>query len=255
MIRSLYLSGTQMVVQRKRMDVVTNNIANAETAGYKADSLLSQSFKDMMLSRVGDPAVLNMRKEVGPLNTGVHVDEVITNFDVGSLQETGRLSDVGLASAGFFAISTPAGERYTRDGSFHFNSEGDLITSDGYYVMGEGSDKINISNAGAGFTIEPSGNILDAEGNNVGKLRVVNFEKLEDLRKTGHNLFLNYSGQPVEEVEAYEVRQGYLEASNAQMSIEMVNMLQLYRSYETSQRMVRMVDESLAKTVNEVGKV
>lgn len=254
MIRSLYTSGTHMVVQRKRMDVVTNNIANVETAGYKTDKLLSRSFSDLMLSRVGDPAVLSERSGVGPLNTGVHIDEVVTDFSQGSVQHTERLTDVALVTEGFFVISTPDGDRYTRDGSFHFDAEGYLRTSDGFNVMGEGGI-IQVSNAGEGVTIEAGGNIVDADLNAVAKLKVVDFENYEDLRKMGNNLFLNYTNQPVQDVESYEVRQGYLEASNVQMAIEMVDMLQLYRSYETSQRMVRMVDETLQKSVNDVGRV
>lgn len=254
MIRSLYLSGTNMIVQRRRMDVVSNNIANVETAGFKSDKLLSRSFADMMLSRVGDPAILSQRNTVGPLNTGSHIDEVITNFDQGSMMETGRAGDVGLATEGFFVINTADGERYTRDGSFHLDPEGNLLTSDGQTVMGK-NGPIKVPNPSAGFIAETSGVIADAEGNMVDQLRVVNFENLEDLRKVGENRFLNYTDQPVLEMEACEVRQGYLEASNVQMAFEMVDMMQLYRSYETSQRMVRMIDETLQKTVNEVGRV
>lgn len=254
MIRSLYLSGTNMIVQRRRMDVVTNNIANVETAGYKSDKLLSRSFADMMLSRVGDPAVLSHRTEVGPLNTGSHIDEVITNFDQGHMSETGKLTDVGIASKGFFVISTPDGDRYTRDGSFHFDKDGYLRTSDGYNVMGE-NGIIQVENPDQGFTIEVSGVIRDAQDDVVAKFRVVDFEKYEDLRKVGNNRFINYTDQAVQNVDDYEVRQGYLEASNVQVGFEMVDMMQLYRSYETSQRFVKMVDETLQKSVNEVGRV
>lgn len=255
MIRSLYLSGTNMVVQRKRMDVTTNNIANVETAGYKSDKLISRSFRDMLLHKVGDPAIMNIRQEVGPLNTGVHIDEVITSFEQGSMADTGNLTDVALATEGFFVVDTPEGERYTRDGSFRINEDGYLTTNDGYMVMGESGSPIQIENAVAGFSIEVSGTIRNADLEEIDRLRVVNFDNLGDLRKTGHNLYLNFTDQPVQDMENYEVRQGYLESSNVQIGNEIVDMMQLYRSYETSQRMVRMIDESLAKTVNEVGKV
>ncbi len=137
MIRSLYTAGTNMIVQRKRMDVITNNIANVDTTGFKGDKLLSRSFEDMLLERVGDPAVLNRSYNVGPLNTGVHIDEVITDFTQGTVMETGRPTDVALMTDGFFVINTPAGERYTRDGSFSRNAEGYLVTSDGSNVVGE----------------------------------------------------------------------------------------------------------------------
>jgi flagellar basal-body rod protein FlgG len=243
-----------MVLQRKRMDVVTNNIANVDTAGYKPDKLISRSFKDMLLSRVGDPAIVNTYEETGPLNTGVHIDEVVTNFQQGAMMDTGGASDLGLTTDGFFVVSTPDGDRYTRDGSFNITSEGYLVTSDGYYVSGR-EGNIQIPNVSLGFTVQVNGTVTDSEGAAVARLRVVNFEDLNDLRKEGDNLYYSFSGQTPVEVEDYEVRQGYLEGSNAQMALEMVDMMQLYRSYETSQRVVRMIDESLQKTANEVGRV
>jgi len=80
MLRSLYLAATGMMVQRKKMDVLTNNIANAETTGYKRDRLLSRSFKDMMIERTGDPYIVNILSGVGPQNTGIHIDEIFTYF-------------------------------------------------------------------------------------------------------------------------------------------------------------------------------
>lgn len=254
MIRSLYLSGTNMIVQRRRMDVVTNNLVNVETAGYKTDNLLSRSFEDLMLSRVGDPAILSQREEVGPLNTGVHIDEIITDFTQGPLMGTDKSTDVALASDGFFVIQTPDGERYTRDGSFHVDSTGLLLTSDGNRVMGVDGE-IVIENAAEGFIIDTNGYVVNINNEAVARLRVVDFEDKSGLRKTGDNLFYDYNNQGVTELETFDIRSGFLEGSNAQSSIEMVNMLRLYRSYETSQRMVKMVDSTLQKTVNDVGRV
>lgn len=254
MIRSLYTAGTNMIVQRKRMDVITNNIANVDTAGYKSDKLLSRSFEDMLLERVGDPAVISRRYDVGPLNTGIHIDEVVTDFTQGAVQETGRPTDVALMSEGFFVISTPEGERYTRDGSFSRNAEGYLVNSAGNNIVGEDGNNIQIP-IGTEFSIDQHGSILDEDGNSVGKLRVVTFEDHAALRKEGNNNYINFTNAAVENVEGYEVRAGYLEASNSQMAIEMIDMMQTYRTYETNQRVVKMLDDTLQKTVNVVGRV
>ena len=96
MLRSLYTAASGMLVQRKKMDVITNNITNVETTGYKKDQLLSRSFKDMMIERINDPAVINISKTVGPLSTGVHVDEITTDFAQGNMENTERLTDLAI---------------------------------------------------------------------------------------------------------------------------------------------------------------
>ena len=252
MIRSLYLSGTNMIVQRRKMDVTTNNIANLETNGFKADKLLSRSFSDMLLSRVGDPAVLHRRTEVGPLNTGVHIDEVVTSFASGNIVETQKTSDMAIVGDGFFTVATPAGERYTRDGSFVVNRDGFLVSADGHFVLGtNGALRVGDEH----FAVDAVGNVTASDGTYLGQLRVATFDDLAGLRKTGNNLYVNYTNQTVRPAANSEVKQGFLETSNVQAAAEMVEMLTLYRHYETSQRMVKMVDETLAKAVNEVGRL
>jgi flagellar basal-body rod protein FlgG len=251
MLRSLYIAGTGMLVQRKKMDVLTNNIANVETTGYKTDTLLSRSFKDILIERMNDPAVINISNSVGPLNTGVHIDEVVVNFTQGNMEETERLTDLAIDGPGFFTVATQDGERYTRDGSFGINNEGYLVTADGYYVQGAGG-AINVGLGG--FAVDAQGNIT-VDGTSAGQLKIVNFEDLTGLRKTGNNLYANYTGQAVLQTELGTVRQGSLEASNVDITRQMVDMMEISRTYELNQRMVKMIDESLGKTVNEVGRV
>lgn len=252
MIRGLYLSATNMVTQRRRMDIVTNNISNVETSGYRGNTLISRSFDDLMLHRVGDPAVLRHSPSIGPLNTGVHIDEVVTNFTQGRMEQTERPTDMAIEGDGFFVVSTAAGDRYTRDGGFTITNDGYLVNCDGHYVMGEngrifvGDDQFNVA---------LDGTITRSDESYAGQLRIVRFDDLTGLRQTGNNLFINYSNQPVRVADDVDVRQNFLENSNVDMTIEMVQMLNLYRSYETSQRMVKMMDESLSKAVNEVGRV
>ena len=114
MIRGLYIAATGMLSQQRRMDVVTNNLANADTAGFKEDQLLVRSFNDMMIERLNDPAVVGHSAEVGPLGSGIHVDEVATRHESGPMEETGLNTDLALFGDGYFVIQTPAGERYTR---------------------------------------------------------------------------------------------------------------------------------------------
>lgn len=252
MTRGLYTSATHMVTQRNRMDVLTNNIANIETAGFKADTVISRSFRDLLLSKVDDPAVLHTSSSVGPLNTGVRVDEVSTSFVQGNIEHTQSPTDVCIIGDGFFVVSTPYGDRYTRDGSFSVNSQGYLTSADGNYIMGLGG-MIHVGDTN--FTINHNGDVVTSDGAYAGRMRIAGFEDETGLRKAGGNLYYNYTGQPVNDAQGFELRQGSLEASNVNIASEMVNMLTLYRSYETSQRVLRMMDESVGKAVNDVGRV
>ena len=250
MLRSLYLSATNMLVQRKKVDVIANNIANMDTVGYKSDSLLSRSFEDMYLERVNDPG--NKAGGVGPLNTGVHIDEIVTSFDEGSLKMTDRSLDFSIAGDGFFVVSTTAGDRYTRDGNFTINNEGYLVTTDGNRVMGtNGFLKIDATNV----TVDADGNITNAQGTNLGTLRVVSFADKTGLKKAGNNLFLNENNQQAQNAQNVVIRQGSLETSNADITNETLNMMAASRSFETSQRIVKMIDETLGRAVNDIGKV
>jgi flagellar basal-body rod protein FlgG len=245
------MAATGMLVQRKKMDVITNNITNVDTTGYKKDQLLSRSFKDMLISKIDDPAVVNYSTAIGSQNTGVHIDEVVTDFSSGSLEETGEMTDLAIQGDGFFTVSTKNGERYTRDGSFSVNSEGYLVTADGNYVLGT-SGKIRV---GTGkFTVSEQG-VVSVNGTPAGKLKIVNFADTAGLRKEGSNLYANYSTSIVSSTGETAVKQGCLEGSNVDIASEMVDMLSVSRMYETNQRMVKMLDESLDKAVNEVGRV
>ncbi len=251
MLRSLYIAGTGMLVQRKKMDVLTNNIANVETSGYKQDQLLSRSFADVLLDRTNDPSVLNMSNVVGRQNYGTHIDEVVVSFEQGNLEETGMLTDMAIEGSGFFVVSTPNGARYTRDGGFGINNEGFLVNCDGYKVQGI-NGPINVGTEE--FSVDEQGNVAVA-GTVVGQLKIVSFNNLDGLRKEGENLYINYTNQRVYTDNTSTIIQGSLESSNVDITEQIVNMMEISRSYELNQKMVKMIDESLAKAVNEVGRV
>ena len=244
MLRSLYIASTGMLAQRKKMDIVTNNIINIDTTGYKKDTLITRSFQDLMIERLDG-------SYIGPQNTGVHVDDVATSFDQGDLDPTDRLSDVALEGEGFFVVNTADGLRYTRDGAFAVSPDGYLVNADGNYVQGN-NGRIYV---GSGeFTISEQGNVI-VNGATVDRLRVVTFGDLTGLEKVGANMFAAGTAGAPQPAADCKVRQGYLEGSNVDMSEEMVTMVELNRAYQVNQRVLTMLDQSLGKTVNEVGKV
>lgn len=252
MVRGLYLAGTGMLVQRSKMDVITNNIANAETLGYKQDSLLSRSFEDMMISRMNDPSVINRRRDVGPLGTGVHIDEVFTSFSQGTPEQTGLTTDLCLTGNAFFVVNTPQGERYTRAGNFTLDAQGYLLDANGNQVQGQGGA---IQLESERFLVNEQGQIIDFDtGAQIGALRLVGFENPEGLRKAGDNYFTDFGGSGPREPENAQVLQGYIESSNVNIAQEMVDMIVTSRAYETNQRSARMIDETLGRAVNDIAK-
>lgn len=250
MLRGIYISSTGMVTLQKNMDTIINNMTNAETVGYKQDTFLSRSFRDVLIERINDPSILRQVKEVGPLNFGIHVDEVATRITQGAMEETRRNADLALTGNAFFAVQTPEGERYTRAGNFQVTSEGMLVTAAGEPVLGNNGPVM----VGSGdFTVDTMGGVW-VGGQQTAQLRLVGFEDPTVLRKEGGNLMFAYNANPGPATD-YTVKQGFLEGSNVDLSTTMVDMMTVYRAYETNQRMIQMMDATLDKAVNQVGNV
>ena len=266
MVRGLYISATGMLLQRRKMETITHNITNADTVGYKKDHLVSHSFDSVLIQRINDfktqgvdPAIPdpNMKgistigyakTPVGPLTFGALVDQVYTDFTTGSFEETMRTTDLALVGDGFFAVETPAGERYTRCGAFTLNAEGYLTDADGNYVLGA-NGRIRVG--GLDFAVNVTGDVY-ADGVYIDRLRIVSFADNGALRKQGDNL---YMGAGATEATDVLVKQGFLENSNIDVGREMVDMITVYRAYEVNQKVLTMIDETVGKAVNEIGRL
>lgn len=251
MVRGLYTAATGMTVQRDKMDVLTNNLVNAETTGYKKDTLLTSTFVNVMLERINDPSVSILGgNDVGAYSFGTHVDELVTDFTQGSLEQTDRATDLAIVGEGFFVIETESGERYTRSGNFTVDSEGYLVTTDGNYVLGKkGRVHVGLSD----FAVGADGTV-SGESVALNKLRLVTIDDQTALRKEGNNLYSIYGdAEAIPTMEATVV-QGAQESSNVDITDEMVDMLTVYRKYEANQKVVSMTNESLGLAVN-LGKL
>lgn len=249
MLRGIYSSATAMLTQKNKLDVIANNIANSTTTGYKSDMLISQSFEDMLISRVNDSKITSQVKEVGPFNTGIHVDSVVTDFKCGSMVSTGKTTDVGITTDGFFTVETPQGIRYTRDGAFTLTNEGVLVNQDGFPVMGESGEITLTSDE---FSIKQNGEITQ-DGETIDKLLITDFDDYTLLRKESGNLYQN-TGANEMEPEKLDIRQGFLESSNVSIVDNLVDMMTVYRNYETNQKMIQTMDSTLGKAV-ELGRI
>jgi flagellar basal-body rod protein FlgF len=251
MVRGLYTAGTGMISQMEKMNVISNNVANLNTTGFKQDDLITRSFEDVLIKRLNDPSVVHRANQVGPLNMGVHVDQVFTRFEQGALHETNNYTDLAVEGDGFFVIETQNGERYTRDGAFQVDSEGRLTTKEGNPVQGQRGE-INVGSTK--FVVNSNGDVF-ADGVFIDTIRVVGFDSNDDLRKEGSNLYYNYNPQNAVFDSDGEVIQGYLEGPNIDLAKQLVNMIETYRNYESNQKVIKMIDDTLSKAVNEIGRI
>lgn len=189
---------------------------------------------------------------IGTMNAGIKMERVETDFSQGNIQSTGNQLDFAFDGKGFFTVETPEGTRYTRDGSFKLDSGNALVTTEGYPVIGtEGPIVID----GTVVAANELGEIL-VDGQLVNKFKIAAFENNRDLRKIGEGLYEFAEGLEAKETEFKgTIIQGNLESANVDPVKEMVEMMTLFRGYESNQRLVRAYDDMLSKAVNDVGRV
>lgn len=248
MIRGLYTAASGMTTQLTNQEVISNNLANADTTGYKKDTAVTKAFQSLLLNRVGDNTDRGMDVVMGNLGTGSTVDGVFTDYSQGAIKATENKLDVALATDGFFVVQTPGGELYTRDGSFTIASNGDLVTKDGYGIVGT-RGTINVAGANE-ITFTADGTVV-VDGQVINKLRVVTAPEANAFVKVGKNLFTVQQGATVEDSSNARVAQGFLETSNVNVVSEMVNMISGLRIYEANQKSIASQSSTLEKLINE----
>lgn len=264
MIRGLYTSGWSMMANTKKMDVIANNLANVNTNAYKKDTVVFESFPNMLTRRLNDTASkLNPTGVVGDMSLGNDVGEVFTFYNQGSILKTGNKLDLAIHdskaqnpnSSAFFTVRAPDAngnikEYYTRDGAFSLNSNRQLVTKDGYLVMGQnGAITLRDDN----FSVQDDGTIV-VNGNRVDRLMIREFSDTTTLRKYGDNL-VERTAQTQEQPFTGAIEHGFLEQSNVNIVKEMVDMITVTRSYEANQKILQAQDGTLDKAVNEIGVV
>ena len=250
MLRGLYTSASGMMATRRNLDIVSNNLANANSGGFKRKEGVKRSFPEMMISHFEKG---ESPRELGSLGTGVMLDEAFTDYNSGEYNYTGNSLDLAIEGQGFFEIQTPQGVRYTRNGNFTLNGDGEIVTQQGYYLLDETGNSIQTVDDSEIY-VDSDGQIYldDLEG---ARINIVDFEdRDEQLEQVGENLF-DYHGEDIIESEESSVRQGYLEGSNVNVVEEMTKMIEINRLYEAGQKVIQGMDETLGKAVNEAGRV
>ncbi|WP_026583654.1 flagellar hook-basal body protein [Bacillus sp. J33] len=278
MFRGFYTAASGMLAQQRRTEVLTNNMANANTPGFKADQTSLRAFPEMLIERIDQQSVpsekglnLPFSTRIGTLNTGVYMQETLPSFMQGDLRETGLSTDLalldinlpvnpdsGLRGSVFYTVTGADGEqRYTRNGNFTIDGEGFLTTSSGLYILDDEGERIQL--ASDRFTVNENG-ILTGEAGETARLGIAYAENPESLRKEGDGLFAATEDSVLENAYTaggvqFKLQQGYLERSNVDASRTMTDMLAAYRSFEANQKVLQAYDRSMEKTANEIGRI
>ncbi|NEU30387.1 flagellar hook-basal body protein [bacterium LRH843] len=272
MLRGMYGAAAGMITQQQRQEMLTNNIANANTPGFKADQASLRTFPNMLIQAMGtNKQADGQAKVVGALATGVYLQERMPNFRQGDLMETGNTTDIALLQgimpqtesgrpgALFFTVQDEGGEvRYSRNGNFTIDGQGFLTTTEGHYILDIEGRRVQVDNEE--FALNDAGMITRQDGTFIGRLNVVYAEDPMQLVKEGSGL-LRYTGEGTlpsatdnDEI-TYKLQQRFLERSNVDAAQTMTEMMQAYRSFEANQRILQAYDQSLDKAVNEVGRI
>lgn len=257
MIRGLYTAYTGMINEQKRLDVISNNLANSATVGYKAENVTSQSFKDMMAIKIKDGSNAFLDVPVGNMNLGVKIGETYTDWTQGSLRESDNTYDIAIQGNGFFAMRVTDARgndeiMYTRNGQFTMTKDGFIVDADGNHLQGSGGDlqipidasEVAIKNTGAVF----------ADGAIIDNITLTDFADYNYLDLYGENMYRQVNGA-VQIPSNASMLQGFTEQSNANVIDQMVAMITITRAYEAGQKMIQTQDNLIGKAVNEVGKL
>jgi flagellar basal-body rod protein FlgG len=256
MIRSLWISKTGLDAQQTQMDVISNNLANVSTSGFKRSRAV---FEDLLYQTLRQPGAQSSQQTQLPtgLQIGTGVRPVATEriFSQGNLQQTSNNKDVAIQGDGFFQVLLPDGTTaYTRDGSFQMDNQGQLVTSSGYVVqpaitIPADAQSITIGRDGTVTVTQPGA----AAGTQVGTLQLATFINPAGLEAKGENLYVETasSGSPGTNTPGTNgaglLMQGYTETSNVNVVEELVNMIQTQRAYEINSKAITTSDQMLQR--------
>ncbi len=258
MIRAFHTSATGMIAQQFVVDNTANNLANANTTGFKRSNV---DFQDLIYLNQRPPGLEQIQGQQVPtglqIGNGVRVAGNTKLFTQGSLQSTGDPLNVAIEGDGFFQITAPDGTlRYTRDGTFLRNANGDLVNTDGFFL----SPRITLPPDAVSVSIGTDGTVsvitagAPTTSTSLGQIQLARFPNPAGLSSEGRNLYRDTpaSGAVITTLPGQNgtglLRQGFLEGSNVEVVTELVNLLQAQRAYEFNTKAVRVSDEMLSAT-------
>ena len=277
MFKGFYTAASGMIAQQRRTELLTNNLANAETVGYKEDQASVRAFPEMLLNSYENEKIpveksfnISKLRSVGAINTGVYLQEAIPSFAQGNIKETGHRTDLALIDAHLpidtesgeagtvlFIVESANGTLYTRSGNFTLDGSGYLTTASGQYILDENGGRIRLRSEN--FTVTPEGYIVE-DGQQAARLGAAfSASPQDELIKEGNGLYRLNGGElpsayETEDV-SFTIRQGAVEQSNVDSSKTMTELMMAYRTFEANQKIIQAYDKSMDKAVNEIGRV
>jgi flagellar basal-body rod protein FlgF len=244
MDNALYIGLSRQVALQRQMDIVANNIANADTSGFKVESLMLKTDPETPAFTAGGPRPVKF----------VASDGVARDFSAGSLRRTDAPLDLAIEGQAFFKVTTAAGDRFTRDGRFRMDTDGKLVTQAGDPVADDGGGTITIDPEKGPVTISADG-VVSQGTVRAGKIGLYKFDNLSVLEKTGDNLLKNSSNQQPVAADTAKMRQGMLEGSNVQPVVEITRMIEVSRAYEQISKMMDAQADLSRSSVERLGKI
>ena len=238
MENSIYIGLSRQVALRRQLDVVANNIANMSTPGFKGQDVLFQQY---MVGKGGNDSY-SMVSDYGSYR----------DTRPGPVSRTDNPLDVAIEGDGFLVVETAQGPRYTRSGRMTIGADRQLVDSNGLPILGEGDAPIEIPENATEITIAPDGTISNVD-EQIGRLRVVRFERQQFLAEEGRGLFS--STEPPQPVQNVRVHQGSLESSNVRPVIEMTRMIELQRQYQSTQRLLETEHENQRNAISKLSRL
>jgi len=254
MIRGFYAAAAGVFTQQKALNVISNNISNASTAGYKCQSTTESSFGEHLLNRLSDAKSV-AQSNIGPEAYMTINNSEYTDFTQGSLESTGRPVDMAINGKGFFVVESETyGKVLTRNGQFEIDGDGDLYLPGVGKVLNDGGDTINLESGN--FTVSPTG-IISVGGEEADALFVAVPGEDTVLKSVGNGVFQVDEDGEYEQAEAgtYGILQGILEKSNISMAQEMSKIIAGQNHYNSCAQIIKMYDKINEMTVNQIGRI
>jgi flagellar basal-body rod protein FlgF len=243
MDNALYVGLSRQMTLRRELDIVANNIANANTTGFKVEDLMVRTEQAKPAKTLDGAAPVKFVMDTG----------VARDFTQGAMVKTDGDFDLGIDGKGFFKIQAASGERYTRDGRFTTNPEGVLVTQSGYPVLDDGGGPITIDPKLGQVNIGKDGT-LSQGAVRVGKIALVRPDDMASLSKDGDNLYRNTANTTLQPVTDAQIQQGMLESSNVQPVVEITRLIEIQRAYEGVAKMMDNTAELSRSAVERLGK-
>jgi flagellar basal-body rod protein FlgF len=248
---AVYQATAGALIQQYRLDILSNNLANVNTVGFKEDRAYFRLLETEPMALPGEDG--DAMPTMEPVLSGDPSLEYYVNFSQGPLRQTGNPLDLAIEGDGFFNVQSPEGVKYTRKGNFVLGENGLLTTSDGYPVLGQ-SGNIQLEEGGT-VTIDQEGNI-QVDGDTVDSILVTRFPDSQNLQKVGESFFMALdNGASAIPSEKFAMMQGYVELANVEPVRGMVDMIDTLRTFEAYQKILETLDEVDSQVVGDVGVV